>query len=502
MKLKQRISFSKDYTTALKCENLTANHTDFKVDFWSFFPYSINKNKTTTNSKHKGLFNMLTEKLTASTSLKIHWGQEQEYIKIINESRYTNLGSTNKMVLPITIETKSNDPCFVRIYESAGLAYVVRRNVKKPLNQLAGSFINGGQVIGLTLILTGIAGICMWLLDRRRNPGDFPPSFVRGSWQGFWWAFVTMTTVGYGDLAPKSVPARMFSILWMLLGLVAFSVLTANFTSSLAREIETDLNLFNKKIAVFKGGAERKAVADLGAQYKELSSIGSDNSGMIQALKDKSVEGLLIDKHYVVSDQKIIKEDSTIEIGKIIDFKLTWGLKLLMPKQEMCTVVKECIESFANELSFQNEAAELLSSTAISKDDETGGGSLFEDYEFFIILIVLFAVMTAAGVLWEYIYYNPRIIKQNQIDDEEAREMEAKKALKYIITNLEVEELCENCNCKVESIYKKEGVERLERLRNQNTSGCEMTKDMESKKDDDEKNGNAITKRLKKVVAL
>lgn len=53
----------------------------------------------------------------------------------------------------------------------------------------------------------------------------------------------------YGDTAPKSIPARLYSILWMLLGMVAFSVLTANFTSSLNYEIEKDLNLFGKKVS-------------------------------------------------------------------------------------------------------------------------------------------------------------------------------------------------------------------------------------------------------------
>lgn len=53
----------------------------------------------------------------------------------------------------------------------------------------------------------------------------------------------------YGDTSPKSVPARLYSILWMLLGMVAFSVLTANFTSSLNYEIEEDLNLFGKTVS-------------------------------------------------------------------------------------------------------------------------------------------------------------------------------------------------------------------------------------------------------------
>ena len=40
------------------------------------------------------------------------------------------------------------------------------------------------------------ANYAHFLQDRRMNPMDFPPSFIKGAWQGFWWAFVTMTTVG------------------------------------------------------------------------------------------------------------------------------------------------------------------------------------------------------------------------------------------------------------------------------------------------------------------
>ncbi|KAK3708726.1 hypothetical protein QZH41_015160 [Actinostola sp. cb2023] len=418
------------------------------------------------NYFHVGLFNVLIEQLKTSTPLRFKLGRQRQYMDILNaDSKVpnTNSGSTNRIALPISMETTDKDPCRVKVYESTGLAYVVRRNVKKPLNQLAGSFINGGQVIGLTLILTGIAGICIWLLDRRRNPTDFPAPFIRGSWQGFWWAFVTMTTVGYGDLAPKSVPARMFSVLWMLLGLVAFSVLTANFTSSLAREIETDLNLFNKKIGVFKGSIERKAAIDVGGKFLEYTDL---TKGMVNALKQNHIEGLLIDKHVVVSDTTIIEDDETIEIGKMIDFRHYLGMRLIMPKPEMCIAVKDCIEDFVKTSPFKFTLLEVLSNSTISKDDVVQAGSLFEDYEFFVILIALFGVMTVIGVIWEYFYYNPKLIKQSHIDSEdEGTEMAERNILKYVITNMEVQNLCEGCCDTIEAIYEREGQERHERLK-------------------------------------
>ncbi len=32
--------------------------------------------------------------------------------------------------------------------------------------------------------------------DHHANPEEFPKPFVRGMFEGFWWAVVTMTTVG------------------------------------------------------------------------------------------------------------------------------------------------------------------------------------------------------------------------------------------------------------------------------------------------------------------
>jgi hypothetical protein len=84
--------------------------------------------------------------------------------------------------------------------------------------------------------------------------------------------------------------------------------------------------------------------------------------------------------------------------------------------------------------------------------------------------------------------------------------MEDKKALKYIITNTEVSNLCEECSCKVESIFKNEGDERLDRLKTLNLKegllalGCQMSEDLNSRNDENGQGNNILGERNKVII--
>ncbi|NIQ88829.1 MAG: transporter substrate-binding domain-containing protein [Deltaproteobacteria bacterium] len=75
--------------------------------------------------------------------------------------------------------------------------------------------LNFLPVIGLLLLLALIAGTIVWLFEARRNPKMFGGGTVRGVGHGIWWAIVTLTTVGYGDKAPKTLGGRMVALIWM-----------------------------------------------------------------------------------------------------------------------------------------------------------------------------------------------------------------------------------------------------------------------------------------------
>ena len=88
-------------------------------------------------------------------------------------------------------------------------------------------------VLALSALLL-VVGFLIWLVERKENEEQFGGggSKLRGIGAGFWWAGVTMTTIGYGDKAPQTPGGRALAMLWMLLALAVTSSLTAAIISA------------------------------------------------------------------------------------------------------------------------------------------------------------------------------------------------------------------------------------------------------------------------------
>jgi voltage-gated potassium channel len=81
-----------------------------------------------------------------------------------------------------------------------------------------------------TAFLVVSAGAAISLVDS----GDFPNIGL-----GMWWAIVTVTTVGYGDVVPHTAAGRIVAALLMIVGIGFLSVLTATVASTfIARDEE------------------------------------------------------------------------------------------------------------------------------------------------------------------------------------------------------------------------------------------------------------------------
>ncbi|MDH3698298.1 MAG: ion channel [Flavobacteriaceae bacterium] len=78
--------------------------------------------------------------------------------------------------------------------------------------------------------------------QRNHNKFQFRPGLL-GLFDGLWWSAVTMTTVGYGDKAPKSNLGKTIAIIWMFTAVIIISSFTAGIASTLTiGSLQTDIN--------------------------------------------------------------------------------------------------------------------------------------------------------------------------------------------------------------------------------------------------------------------
>ena len=82
-------------------------------------------------------------------------------------------------------------------------------------------------------VLLLLIGLAVWAFERDRDDDEGFDEGRTGIWDGFWWAGVTMSTIGYGDLVPKSVGGRILALLWMLVSMGVTAALTGAVVSAL-----------------------------------------------------------------------------------------------------------------------------------------------------------------------------------------------------------------------------------------------------------------------------
>lgn len=148
------------------------------------------------------------------------------------------------------------------------------------------------RALALMIGLVWLAGALVWFFERHRNPEHFGGGTLRGMGEAFWWAAVTMTTVGYGDKAPRTAGGRIFAMLWMCASLVLISGLTAAIASALTLgNLQPKINglddLRRYRVATVKGTTSHVWLERNGIRTREFSSaqagLGAVAQGQIEA---------------------------------------------------------------------------------------------------------------------------------------------------------------------------------------------------------------------------
>ncbi|MFJ8144337.1 potassium channel family protein [Streptomyces sp. NPDC096048] len=88
-----------------------------------------------------------------------------------------------------------------------------------------------GSVVGLLIF----GSLAVLSVERSAPDGN-----IRTLGDAMWWSFTTMTTVGYGDLAPTTAMGRVLAVGLMLSGIALLGVVTANIAAWFIARFERD----------------------------------------------------------------------------------------------------------------------------------------------------------------------------------------------------------------------------------------------------------------------
>lgn len=88
--------------------------------------------------------------------------------------------------------------------------------------------------IGLVSIITFVAALAVTNAER-----GVPDSNINSFGDGLWWAFVTLSTVGYGDMSPVTVVGRTIGVVLMISGVLLLGVIAATLASWLVQHSQT-----------------------------------------------------------------------------------------------------------------------------------------------------------------------------------------------------------------------------------------------------------------------
>ena len=166
-------------------------------------------------------------------------------------------------------------------------------------------FFNSNLLRGILILFSVIFifGFLGWYFEWKKNPDHFRKG-LHGIWDGIWWSAVTLTTVGYGDKAPKTVWGKVAALLLMFGGLLFVSGISAGIATSITSEELSNqyssLSHFKKEKVGTLSGTETEHY--LKTHFFSRVTAYADFEKGLDALGSGDIKGFMFDEEILKSE--------------------------------------------------------------------------------------------------------------------------------------------------------------------------------------------------------
>ncbi len=180
--------------------------------------------------------------------------------------------------------------------------------------------------VGVFLFILAIVGTLLWLAEHKASPEQFPSDPVKGIGNGMWLAIVTMSTTGYGDMAPITLRGRIVAGVWMVITIIFATSMVAGIASTLtlsglgSSTITNIEELSGKKTATVAGSP---AVSFIKEHKSKVVSAANLDAAMT-LLKEKEVDAVIYDRPQLLYYQENNQKEE-IYIAKAEYYKQGYG---------------------------------------------------------------------------------------------------------------------------------------------------------------------------------
>ncbi|XP_065661004.1 uncharacterized protein LOC136084612 [Hydra vulgaris] len=327
-----------------------------EVKYWPLAPYIFNENNKTT-----GMLVRFMQKMDTYCESKYNFNMELNFTKV---------AKTRKKFLSLNISAGSSDALMIwgpyisnqttgelnklhkgrytaiEFFKGKNMVVVVDKKKIYILNKILDALKINYTVVIVLLVISAYTGILIWLIEHREN-SEFNPSFYRGAGTGVWWSFVTLMTVGYGDVIPKKLFGRVLAVVYIIFGVLNCNLMTALITDSIFGE--SGISIYNRNISVLKDSAEkRSALFDFNAKVTEAES----NEEVIKNVRDGKVFAALMKEDVAAWIEPSIlnkPKNNSVELAVISRFQREFSINFLVTQSDFLEDYTSCFKTFENE---------------------------------------------------------------------------------------------------------------------------------------------------------
>ena len=195
----------------------------------------------TEDNDFEGLSIELWENIAQSADLTFRYELYSDFIGILKRLEYQDIDLT---INPMDVnDSRVNKFDMTQPFFISSIGVAIPYLNRSPLAVFISNIFSLAflEIILLLIFVIFVFGFFLWLVERRHNKFQFRPGML-GLFDGLWWSAVTMTTVGYGDKAPKSNIGKAIAVIWMFTAVIIISSFTAGIASTLTiTGLQTDI---------------------------------------------------------------------------------------------------------------------------------------------------------------------------------------------------------------------------------------------------------------------